>query len=1070
MVLRGVLSRRRSSLQLFRASARLTGFANQLSSVLQELEGEQAGAEQLRGLAVKLSGSPTLSGKLNDFAVILEDYQTWLADKGLCDIGGLIPAATRLLSPPNAHDNVLPLNLRSIQIEKIWVDGFLEIGGQELELLAALLPFSAQATLTFGLDQPASGKLSWLSTWAAPQQFYERCRRRLSEVPSIGIVNDLCGATEGGPTRGKVGRFDSAPAVRRLAHELADLDTTLSQCKEASSPSQAVRLLSCSSPIIEVSEAARTILRFVRDEGRFRDVAVLVRRLDQYGAEVQRLFSRYGIPFFLDKREYVAHHPLAELTRSALRTVAFQWQSQDWFSALKTGLLGVSDGDIDRLETDALANGWTGNAWLKPITVKNRDAAYNGWLAEMHAKLTPPFSNLAVRLKGQAHRVNGLELAAAIRELWTALAVERQLEEWSAASVGLNEEFAPAVHGSVWTQMESLLQNLELGFPDEHLTIREWLPIIEAGLSGLSVGIIPPALDQVLVGEIDRSRNPDVKVAVVLGLNEGVFPAAREPAVLLTDSEREALATKGLELSSNAKPRLSRERYLFYLACTRASKQLVISHSLNDAEGTPINPSPFLSTLKQIFPELATERAKEEREIADTEHPSELLGAALIADAEAEQAEDSTAEQKELTSGWNEVLAISRLSLAVEQMRGLRQLGLPESLESTLGVKLYGKTLISSVSKLEQFAACPFKFFVHSGLRAEERREFELDAREQGSFQHDVLAEFHRQLQDEHKLWRDISPVEARERVNRIGQQILKAYRDGLLEATEESRFLGNVMVSSLQDFVETLVGWMHSQYQFNPVAVELPFEAGKETAPWKLSLGNGLSLALQGRIDRIDLFVPPGAKEGLCVVVDYKSSQKKLEDVLMANGLQLQLLAYLRVLQRAFDAEAIFGVKRVVPAGVFYVNLRGRYEREHNRLDALGGTEEARKLAYRHSGRFSMEALALLDARPDWPEGDQFNYRRKNGGGLHAGSREALPQEALEKLLDSVEENLKRMGREVFAGAMGISPYKKGSMTACVQCSYEAICRVDPYTQTFRILSVPKKASSDTASVIAQP
>ena len=52
-------------------------------------------------------------------------------------------------------------------------------------------------------------------------------------------------------------------------------------------------------------------------------------------------------------------------------------------------------------------------------------------------------------------------------------------------------------------------------------------------------------------------------------------------------------------------------------------------------------------------------------------------------------------------------------------------------------------TLRTSVSRLEEFASCPFRFFVRSGLRADERKVFELDARERGSFQHEVLKIFH---------------------------------------------------------------------------------------------------------------------------------------------------------------------------------------------------------------------------------------------------------------------------------------------------------------------------------------
>ena len=89
----------------------------------------------------------------------------------------------------------------------------------------------------------------------------------------------------------------------------------------------------------------------------------------------------------------------------------------------------------------------------------------------------------------------------------------------------------------------------------------------------------------------------------------------------------------------------------------------------------------------------------------------------------------------------------------------------------------------------------------------------------------------------------------------------------------------------------------MAQQYRFDPVAVELPFGPDGDSPAWSIDLGNGKRLALYGRIDRVDLFRKAGG-EALCVVVDYKSSQKQLDPVLMAHGLQLQLLTYLNVLR----------------------------------------------------------------------------------------------------------------------------------------------------------------------------
>ena len=94
---------------------------------------------------------------------------------------------------------------------------------------------------------------------------------------------------------------------------------------------------------------------------------MLVRSLEAYHQPLARIFRRYEIPFFLDRRENVAHHPLAELTRGALRTVANDWQHDDWFAALKAGFTPLPEPDLDRLENLALEFGWRGKKWREPL-------------------------------------------------------------------------------------------------------------------------------------------------------------------------------------------------------------------------------------------------------------------------------------------------------------------------------------------------------------------------------------------------------------------------------------------------------------------------------------------------------------------------------------------------------------------------------------------------------------------------------------------------------------------------------------------------------------------------------
>ena len=153
------------------------------------------------------------------------------------------------------------------------------------------------------------------------------------------------------------------------------------------------------------------------------------------------------------------------------------------------------------------------------------------------------------------------------------------------------------------------------------------------------------------------------------------------------------------------------------------------------------------------------------------------------------------------------------------------------------------------------------------------------------------------------------------------------------------------------------------------------------------------------------------------------------------------------------------FGSNRLVPAGVFYVSLRGRYERGNSRLDALAEPEQIRRRAYRHAGRFDVAALPYLDGSGA-RYGEQFNYRITKDGDLHRNSRECLSTSEFVELLNTVEGNLKRMGAEIFSGAAAISPYRKGTATACDQCEYRPICRIDPWTHPFRLL---KKIEEDS-------
>jgi ATP-dependent helicase/nuclease subunit B len=1095
MALRALLAEKQKKLRLFHASSRLPGFAQELSQLLREFQHHRHPVARLESLAARLGESTVLGGKLHDLACLLRSYRAWLETRMLQDADSLLDLATEALTAARAEpqsdtatargEPTPPSNSTSSQssefsISALWLDGFAEMTPQQIGLLSALLPRCGKATLAFCLAEPPNREPGWLSPWSLTARSYRKCLHQFRVIPDCEISTEVLSADpqqsrfSGNPVLDYVqanwcnsaqGNEQATAVFRRYVAKSEPQDSATSSVTHADDSETSVRealrgslrVAVCTNPGMEAVLAAREILLFVKTGGRYRECAVLLRQFAGYHDALRRVFTRYEIPFFLDRRESVSHHPLAELTRYTLRLVAFGWRADDWFGALKTGLVHADETAIDDLENEALARGWQGAAWLQPLSIALETK--RGWeLERLRQALVPPFEQLAQALAAEDKSVprdqtapachpSGTQLALALRAFWDAIDAGRTLQGWCDRPRTFEPRSAsgslPALHLAVWQQMQAWLDNVSLAFSDRRLPLRDWIPILEAGLAGLTVGAIPPALDQVLIGTIDRSRNPDLQLALVLGLNEAVFPAKPGTSGLFTETDRQRLQTEGLDLGPDQRALLGQERYYGYIALTRARRRLVLTYSVRDETERTLNPSPFLRHLQQLIPDVPTERVDAPPDWFAAEHPSELLPALM----------ESTA-QKNAADGLSKLFTLPSVAPLLDELKRLRTPPRADALSPVWAERLYGPVLNSSITRLEDFAACPFKYFISAGLAAEERERFELDAREQGSFQHLVLARFHQCLAQAGKRWRDLTPDEARDLIARMAAEVIAEFRDGLLRADAQNEFSARTLTGLLQDFIETIIRWM-PQYRFDPTAVEVGFGTDRAGAlpAWEIELGDGHRLALRGQIDRVDLFVDSAKQTAFAVVIDYKSGSRQLDPLLLQHGLQIQLPAYLSVLRRLAHPQQPFGVKKLVPVGVFYVNLRGRYSAAALRDEALGDLAEAQQKAYQHTGRFDEALLRTFDCRTDAKAGDQFRYRLKADGTPYQNNREMLPSEEFLRLLDQTEQHLQRMGRGIFAGTACVDPYQKGKLRACDHCGYQAICRIDPWTHAYRVL-----------------
>lgn len=124
-------------------------------------------------------------------------------------------------------------------------------------------------------------------------------------------------------------------------------------------------------------------------------------------------------------------------------------------------------------------------------------------------------------------------------------------------------------------------------------------------LKVVSLGVIPPGADQVIVGDIERTRLPEIKALFVAGVNDGILPSYKSAEGLFHEQEREKLESFGLQLANNTKRQSFEERFLIYQGLVKPSKFLQISYAQGDLQGNVMRPSSLVKKIKQIFPDLS---------------------------------------------------------------------------------------------------------------------------------------------------------------------------------------------------------------------------------------------------------------------------------------------------------------------------------------------------------------------------------------------------------------------------------------------------------------------------------
>ncbi len=1042
MVLRRILEQRKLELKVFHRAARQPGFSNSLATTLSEFKAYRIKPGDLqRGITqLEAQGEGTALDKLQDLHLLYGDLENFLAER---------------FTDPDDYLNLLAERLHgspTVQGSDVYIDGFTGFTPQEYAVIEGILTTAQRVQIALCFD-PTHVKVPC----GEEEMFY-------LTVETYNRIKEMAGSL----------RLEMEPPVL--------LDTPVPQRFQASSalahvekyyfyrPAVAyedqagIKLVACANRRAEVEAAAREIIRLSRDKGlRWREMVVLLRDLQEYHHVIMNVFEDYDIPVFIDHKRSVLHHPLVELIRSALETAVENWSYDPVFRYLKTDLIPLQREEVDRLENYVLAHGIRGSRWID-----GRDWIYRRQytleedqeLSNQEDKELEQINN--IRYRAITHLKNfttALSKASKVRQITTALfellqslQVSETLEGWAKERELQGCLSEAREYAQLWNNVLLLLDEIVEALGEEELSLDEYCRVLEEGLENLKLGIIPPGLDQVVVGTLERSRNPNVRAALVLGISDGVLPARSSDEGLISDYERDTLREMGLILAPGTRRKLFDEQFHVYTALTRSSEELYLSYPQADDEGKGLAPSQVIARMKELLPWLAEQVMPVEP--AGTSGDLEFIASA------GRSLSYLAAKFREMKTGqpvdplWQDVYSWFVRQPKQGQrcgkiLAGLYHINQEPRLAKGLGQRLYGSRLKASVSRLEKFTACPFAHYLSHGLRLKERGQFQLGAPDVGQFFHATLKNVVERIKEQNLDWGQLTPDQAVALTGEIVDELAPRLQNEILLSTARHRYLIRKLKRTLARAVSTLTE--HAKKgSFRPLAVELGFGEQGELPPLSINLDENCALQMSGRIDRIDCAWEGG--QPYLTILDYKSglADLKLSDIY--HGLKLQLLTYLDV--------ALTNAKQLVnhsalPAAMLYFGVR-------DPLFSSSGPVSEQKAAEEMLKQLKMKGLLLADqAVIELLDRDLAGpslllpVGYKKDGTFTSASR-VISEDQFVQLRNYLQSQLKTIGQRIVSGEIAISPYQQGQEKACRFCVFRPVCQFDPLQEDnlFRLLA----------------
>ena len=979
-----------------------------ISKTLTEFKKHNITEEKLEN-AIKSIDDKYLKAKLQDVSTIYTEYEQKIKEKFIDENDTLTILADNLKNTDMFKDSV------------ILIDEFAGFTPQEYRIIEELMKITTEINVTMCIDE--------ISDYCNESDIFYSNKQAINKLMSIAQANNI--EIEKAVFLNKNYRFKNQELIHLEENIYANV------YKKYKEENEKIKLFLAMNPYSEVEHTAEKIVEEVRENGyRYKDIGIITKNIETYSSLIKAIFSKYDIPVYIDEKKDLSQNILIKHIICLLDVFAKNWSYDSVISYIKTGFCNIKEDDIYEIENYA----------------KKWDIKYSKWYKEdwnfgeedKHKidKLNITRRNAIeplLKFKEKCFKhTDAKNITKAIYEFLIENEIDRKLMEKANLQKEKNPELADEYETSFNTVIK-ILDEIVKVFGEEKIGYEKYASFLKISFSENGLGKIPAGIDQVTVGDVDRSRSHNVKIIFILGLNDGVFPNVNNNEGFLNDSDRENLKKINVELAKTTLEALYNDNFNIYKAFTTSEEKLYLSYISADNDGTAQKPSTLLIKIKKIFPKLQETSDITQKEMTITNKKATfeelLLNIRNYKDG------------KEIDEIWFEIYNIfekdedwkEKLENAI---KAIDFSNMPEKISAENIQKLYGKTLKTSVSRLEQYRKCPFSFYLKYGLKIEEKDTFKLESLDTGSFMHDVIDTFFERVQDLGLSVREMEDDNIKQIIDEIVEEKLNLPKNYIFISSAKFKNqtikLKRLVLKAMKYIIETI-----KNSDFEVLEHEVEFGEGKKYSPIQIDLDDGKKVEIIGKIDRVDIAKDERGK--YLRIIDYKSSIKDIDLNDVAYGLQIQLLTYLDAITKNESAES---------AGILYFNMVEPIIKADKKKTEEELEDEIRK-------RFKMKGLILADVKV-------IKMMDKN---LESGYSDVVPvylgkegisekkssiatKEQFNALQKYIIKVIKDISKDILSGKIDIKPYYKNKKTSCEYCEYKGICQFDKNKNEYSYVS----------------